>query len=250
VREGAPTNRGGSADAPFVSYAQFSEAEGQFRAEMRKLMDGGARRFCDIGGGHKSVIGLHAIRERGLEYVVLDESPEQIDRTPFEYSTYLGSVLDAQAVAELVREHGPFDAVVSHFVAEHIPDGRRFHENVFGMLRPGGHAVHLFPTLYALPFVINRLLPVGASQLIAYRVGKADKFRAYYSWCRGPSRAQIERLQAIGYSIDRYVGFFGHSFYARIKPLHLAQRTLTRRLLEHPHPSATSAALVVLTRPH
>ena len=44
-------------------------------------------------------------------------------------------------------------------LAEHVPDGYRFHSNLFELLKPGGVAFHFMPTLYSPPFVINRLLP-------------------------------------------------------------------------------------------
>jgi hypothetical protein len=119
------------------------------------------------------------------------------------------------------------------------------------MLRPGGTAVHLFPTLYTPPFLLNRLLTTDVSRGVLFRAfpSRHVKFPAYYSWCRGPSVKQLRRLQAIGFSVEQYMGFFGHGFYARVKPLHLAQQALTSALLEHPVPSMTSFALVVLGRP-
>jgi SAM-dependent methyltransferase len=242
--------RGGGAERPFVSYAHYSDGEGQYRAEVRRIIDDGAKRICDVGGGAKPVVGLPRVQERGLDYVVLDASSAQLDRTDSGYERRLGSILDADVVNELIRDKGPFDAIVSHFVAEHISDGQRFHEQVFDMLRPGGRALHYFPTLYAPPFVVNRVLDSRTSAAIALRLfNKRNKFPAQYSWCRGPSRRQLAMLEAIGYSIDRYVGYFGHSFYVRIKPLHAVHEALTARLLEHPRASATSFALVVLRRP-
>jgi SAM-dependent methyltransferase len=244
----APRGRAGTRD--FVSFEHFTAGETLFRAEVRRLIDEGRKRFLDIGGGKKPVIKLPRIEEFGLDYVVLDASSSQVERTPSGFDVHLGSILDADVVAELTREKGPFDAVVTHFVAEHIDDGGRFHEHVFELLAPGGRAVHFFPTLYATPFVVNRVLGSGTSAAIALRLfNKRNKFPAYYSWCRGPTRKQIEALEAIGYSIDRYVGFFGHSFYRRVKPLHAAHSARTRRLLAHPRARATSFALLVLTRP-
>jgi hypothetical protein len=133
---------------------------------------------------------------------------------------------------------------------EHMPDGRLFHQMVHDMLRPGGTAVNIFPTLYAVPFVFNRIFNGGLSAAVLARVQPArrSKFPAYYSWCRGPSARQLDRLSELGYSVERYVGFFGHSYYRRIRPLEAVHRRFVRWQLGHPHPLMTSFALVVLTR--
>src|SRR5437879_4524127 len=122
---------GGSAQRGFVAYAHYAAAEECFRAEITRLIDDGATRLCDLGGGFHPVLRPRRIANNELDYVVFDASAAQLERTPEIYTRFLGDVLDAQAVAELIRERGPFDAVVSHFVAEHIRDGRVFHERVF-----------------------------------------------------------------------------------------------------------------------
>jgi 2-polyprenyl-3-methyl-5-hydroxy-6-metoxy-1,4-benzoquinol methylase len=237
---------------PLASYDYARSAEAQFRGEVRKPLESGAKRFCDIGGGAQPVIAPARIEELELEYVVLDESHVELDKGAAGYEQLRASILDADAIGELVRERGPFEVAVSRWTAEHVPDGRRFHENVYRMLRPGGLAIHVFPTLYALPFVLNRVLPPALSALVlsgAQPEREAEKFRPYYSWCRGPSRRQIQRLESVGFRVERYTGFFGHGYFARIKPLHAANRQLTERLVARPLPSMTSFALVVLRRP-
>lgn len=185
------------------------------------------------------------------KYVVIDISQDELDKAPAGHKTFQANILDKADVARLMREHGPFDLVLSRWTAEHMPDGKAFHEQVFAMLRPGGRALHLMPTLYTPPFLINRLLGARLSRAVLFRAFPARrvKFPAYYSWCRGPSRRQVRRLQQIGFSIDQYIGFFGHGMYARIKPLDRAQKIVTRTLLKHPVASMTSFALLVLRRP-
>jgi SAM-dependent methyltransferase len=238
-------------DRPSVFYGGRTASDPHFRAELRRLMDAGATRFCDVGGGASPVIGLSKRDERGLDYVVFDASQSQLDRTPPGYQLFLGDVLDPSSVSRFVQEHGSFDVVVSRWTAEHMPDGRRFHEHVYSMLRPGGTAVHLFPTLYALPFVLNRLLSQDLSKALHSRAfpNSRTKFPAYYSWCRGPTKRQLQRIESVGYAIDRYVGFFGHGMYVRIPPLHAAHGAVARMLLDHPVANLTSFALAVLSRP-
>jgi SAM-dependent methyltransferase len=242
------------ADGP-VAYAKSGAAEGLMRAELRRLMSTGVTQFCDLGAGANPVVPLSKVNELGLEYVIFDRSREELDKAPTGYNSFVGDISDASAVSALLQRHGPFDVVLSRWTAEHVPDGKLFHEHVFQLLRPGGTAIHLFPTLYSPVFVVNRLMPRRFSAQVLKRVsrnretgGRQSKFYAYYSWCRGPSRRQLGRLESVGYSVTRYVGFFGHGYYKRVRPLHLAHELQTGILLRHPLPSITSFAMVVLLR--
>jgi SAM-dependent methyltransferase len=238
-------------ERPGVYFGDLTGPDPHFYAELRRLMDAGEKRFCDIGGGGSPVVGLRGVEKRGLDYVVFDASQIQLDRTPPGYQLFLGDALDPGSVSRFTGQHGTFDVVVSRFTAEHMSDGRRFHEHVFSILRPGGTAVHVFPTLYSAPFVLNRLLSQDLSKAIHDRAfpGSRNKFPAYYSWCRGPTTHQLRQLESIGYSIERYVGFFGHTFYKRFRPLDRVHKASARMLLNHPLPSLTSFALAVLVRP-
>lgn len=234
-----------------VGYGPTRAAEGDLWRELRAAIAQGARSICDVGGGARPLMFVPQIERFGLDYLVVDVSRRQLELSPPGYQQAQGSILDRSFVERLREQHGAFDVVVSRWCAEHLPDGRRFHENVFELLRPGGVAIHMFPTLYSLPFVVNRLLPSSLSAGLLFRVcpDRGGKFRPYYSWCRGPSARQLERLRSTGFEIERYTGYFGHAFYKRIPPLAAAHARLTRALLEHPHPSMTSFALVVLRRP-
>jgi hypothetical protein len=239
------------ARTPVVGYESSATGQRQFWAELHRLIRDGGKRWCDVGGGAKPVLPLTAVRRWGLEYVLLDPAQEQLDRAPGGYEQFRGSVLDPHAMSELLTRGGPFDVVVSRWVAEHVTDGRLFHEAIFDMLAPGGTAVHFFPTLYSLPFLANRLLPAPLSRAILFRLeeGRSSKFPPHYHWCRGPSARQLRRLEDIGYTVQRYVGYFGHTFYRRLGPLHAAHQALSETLVAHPVPALTSFALVVLERP-
>ncbi len=234
-----------------ASYDHVRASGGAFWGELRRLMEGGAKRFCDVGGGAKPMVPLERIKEFGLDYVILDESRTELDKAPAGYERCEASILDEQAVANVVRDRGPFEVAFSKWTAEHVPDGRRFHEQVYRMLGSGGTAVHFFPTLYSPPFVLNRVLPPSLSDvmLAGAQPERESKFRPHYSWCRGPSQKQIRRLESIGFTVKRYTGFFGHGYFMRVRPLHVANRQLTDWLFAHPLPSMTSFALVVLEKP-
>lgn len=234
-----------------ISYGSFRAAEPHFWAKLNGLVEDDVKRVCEVGGGAKPAVSPAKVQRLGLEYVVLDESQTQLDNAPEGYHLLRADILDSEAVSELIRQHGSFDLVVSRWTAEHISDGKAFHEQVFRLLRPGGTAVHFFPTLYALPFLVNRVLSPGISAALLFRTftAREKKFRAYYSWCRGPTQRQIKRIEGIGFSVESYIGFFGHNFYARVKPLGAAHTKVTDALIDHPLPSMTSFALAVLRRP-
>jgi len=234
-----------------VAYARIADTERDFWRALRAVIDGGAHRIIDVGGGARPVLARGQLERYGVDYLVLDESPQELESAGAGYARAQASILDRAAIAALVRERGSFDAVLSRWTAEHVRDGRRFHENVYSLLRPGGTAIHLFPTLYALPFLVNRLLPRTLASGLLFRVcpDRSKKFTPYYSWCRGPSDRQLQRLESVGFEVVSYTGYYGHGFYERLAPLAGAQRAFNSLMLAHPLPAMTSFALAVLRRP-
>ena len=150
----------------------------QLIAELGTLMGQGARRFCDVGGGADPIVSTRKIQQLGLEYVLLDDSAEELEKAPADYQTFQASILDPARISALLESGGDFDVVTSRWTAEHMPDGRAFHEQVFAMLKPGGAAVHLFPTLYSPPFVVNRLLPDSVSSRLLNSSGGGGRVSA------------------------------------------------------------------------
>lgn len=146
--------------------------------------------------------------------------------------------------------------IFSRMLAEHVKDGAAFHGNVYRLLAPGGAAFHFFPTMWAPPFVLNRLLPERLGAAILHfiqsgreRGGRIGKFPAYYSWCRGPTLSQIARLKLLGYSVESYVGFFGHrGYYTKFPVLLKFHDSIVRWLLAHPKPWLTSFAYLTLAK--
>lgn len=241
---------------PDISYRYAQTAMDTLNLELRGLMGSGVRRVCDVGGGANPVASVADVARLGIEYVVLDVSREEIAKAPPEYDSLLMNIDDRAAVERLVAERGTFDVVVSRWTAEHVPRGRRFHDHIHRLLRPAGTAIHLFPTLYCPVFALNRVLPPRVTAFVVPHVdqsgrepgGAHETFRPYYSWCRGPTRRQVERLASVGFIVRRYVGFFGHPYYARVSALRDASAALSHWLVRHPVPTLTSYALVVLER--
>jgi 2-polyprenyl-3-methyl-5-hydroxy-6-metoxy-1,4-benzoquinol methylase len=209
-------------------------------------------RVCDLGGGANPILALDFIAAHGLRYEILDASAEELSKAPPGYATVQADATDPG----LRDRHGPYDLIASGFIAEHVPDPARFHANVYALLAPGGHAVHVFPTLYEPAFVANLLTPEWVADPLLRRIqpgrephGSHAKFRAYYRWCRGPTRRQLARLRAVGFEVVDYVGYFGHGYFKRIEWLDRLEQRLAATLVRHPLPVLASYACVVLRRP-
>lgn len=115
--------------------------------------------------------------------------------------------------------------------------------------------MHLFSTLYSLPFVVNRLLSEHVGEAILERLfplraraGAHGKFPAFYRWCRGPTHAQRERFEVAGFRVDEYVGLFGHFYYDRLSLVQRLEDGAASWLVDHPKPYLTSYAYVILTK--
>ncbi len=208
------------------------------------------KRVCEVGGGANPLLGIDIIADKNLEYTVLDVSEEELEKAPHVYRKVRADICSPEFAVS-----GSHDLVFSRMLAEHIADPVQFHRNILELLAPGGFAAHCFPTLYALPFWVNRLLPDRAAKALlniiaprnAYRYGK---FPAYYRWCRGPSERQVRRFTHLGYEVVEYRAFLGHpEYYKRLPLIQKIHNAKTEFLLKHPHPFFTSYAYVLLRKP-
>lgn len=210
----------------------------------RFITENGFRRVCDIGGGRTPLMSAQEALSLGLEYVVVDISEEELDRAPASFTKVLGDICTVDA-SEL-----QVDFAFSRFVAEHVRDGTAFHQNVFTMLRPGGMACHLLPTLFSPVFVANRLLPTRLSEALGQRLypGK-HKFPARYSKCFGPTPRMFKLFRTIGYEIVEYQPFYGSGYFKRRRVLRRIDNWIGAWGANRRNPYLTSYVHVVLRRP-
>jgi SAM-dependent methyltransferase len=207
------------------------------------------KRVCDIGGGANPVLPLEVVLQQEIEYTILDISEDELEKAPREYQKI---ALDIES--EGLCGVGEFDFLLTKMLAEHVHDGQRFHKNVFNLLKPGGIAVHYYPTLYALPFLINKVIPEKLSSYLLdvfsprarFRLGK---FPAYYSWCYGPTPKMLSMLMNIGFQILEYRGLIGHSYYDRIPLVRKIHKAYSSFLAKNPSPYLTSFAQIILQKP-
>jgi SAM-dependent methyltransferase len=172
--------------------------------------------LLEIGGGAKPLFRPGSWPDNVASYTINDISQEELDKAPAEYNKACFDICDPVEGLE-----GRFDVIFSKFVAEHVKDGRKMHSNVYRMLRPGGVAFHLFPTLYALPFFINWLIPEHVSRGVVFllnpvRRDNKRKFPAYYSWCAGSNEHIRIQILSVGYADVKIERFYGHTYLSRI----------------------------------
>jgi SAM-dependent methyltransferase len=209
----------------------------------------GAVDVCDIGGGRNPMLSTERVAELGLDYTVLDISQHELDLAPPEFATVCADIAGHHFAV-----HDAFDFMFSKFVAEHVRSGELFHRNVYRALRPGGIAIHYFPTLFCVPFMVNRILPEALGSQILDVVFPRDrtreeKFPAHYSWTRGPTPRQLERLHAVGFDVLEYRAGFGHDYYRRVPILRDVAERWFRTTESHEWYGLSSFAIVVLRKP-
>lgn len=209
------------------------------------------KNILEIGSGANPTLPPDYVRANGLSYITSDASHEELEKADGAFERL---VLDLSAGEIDSALLGKFDCILSRMVFEHIQDGQRFHSDLYKMLRPGGISIHSFSTLWTLPFAVNRFLPDALSNVLLNLFNPRDryrheKFKAYYSWSRGPSRSMIRRFEALGFEVQLYFGFFGHPYYRRVPWLHKLETKKANFLVKHPVPQFCSYATIVLRKP-
>ncbi|MGZ4234097.1 MAG: class I SAM-dependent methyltransferase, partial [Solirubrobacteraceae bacterium] len=130
----------------------------------QRLQSLGGGKVCELGGGARPALELEFLEANKLECLVVDIAALELEKAPDGYATLVG---DVSSSSFSTGEHdGQYDLVFSRVLAEHVTDARRFHTNVHRLLRPGGIAMHFFPTLWWPPFVVNRVLPESVAEWI------------------------------------------------------------------------------------
>jgi 2-polyprenyl-3-methyl-5-hydroxy-6-metoxy-1,4-benzoquinol methylase len=219
-----------------------------FTRRLHSQLEGlGGGKVCELGGGANPAIDLDFLGSNGLDCLVVDVSGPELEKAPPGYATLVGNISSQEF--ETPEHDGNYDFVFSRVVAEHVRDARQFHLNVRRLLRPGGIAMHFFPTLWWPPYVLNRVLPEPLAERILLRVqpwrqstGTSGKFPAYYHWCYGPTRSQIKRLTTAGFNVEHCVAYFGEPSHAPGKVLKALNDAWTDVMLRRPSYLFTSYA--------
>jgi SAM-dependent methyltransferase len=249
---GYETPAGGVAtDTTRVNYMSRDELWLGYEPFVLKLAQAeGVKDVAELGGGANPFVAGDNW-DFAQHRVVIDISPGELAKAPNNVEAR-----EADLSRPISDGLNSYDLVFSKMLCEHLHDARTFHQNCFNLLRPGGLSVHFFPTLYTVPFVLNRLMPEKAGISLLRKIqpgrlelGNLDKFPAYYRWCSGPTQRAVKRFESVGFEVEDWSATFGHTYYKVIPPLDSLEQSKTRFLFRHPVPALTSFALVVLRKP-
>jgi SAM-dependent methyltransferase len=212
-------------------------------------------RVADIGGGANPLIKPDFVAATGLRYDVLDISAEELAKAPDAYSKIVVDLCaPAEAFARKV-EGGAYGLVFTHMFLEHIQNPQDVHRNIRWMLKPGGLAVHVFPSSANLPLTINRLLPEALARALLRIIqpkrdfeGHETKHAAYYKFCGAPSRSTRDAFDRYGFDVLRYKGFVGHAYYSRFPVLRHIEFLLRKPLAALGVPLVSGVLLIARRR--
>ena len=212
----------------------------------------GLSSLMEIGGGRDPAFTARA-GAANLSVIVNDIDPAELAHLPAEIATACFDM--AGDLAGRVDLAGQVDLVASRMVFEHIRDVEAAWRNTWHLLKPGGIGLAFFPTLYAWPFVINKLLPPSLAKRIVEAVfphrradGGAPVFPPYYDWCFG-SEARLRRmLDPIGFSEVLVVPFWGHHYLDRLPVAREIDRAFNRLAARFDWRFFTSYAYVIVRK--
>ena len=237
-----------------IKYATWQEFPGWTRSEAfikGLVQEGGYKSILEIGAGANPTLGTDYLQSKpGMVYTTNDIDATELAKADPRYRTLLADFTKTKI--DLPEK---YELIFSKMVNEHVRSGENYYRNIFNCLEPGGTTFHLFSTLYCLPFLINRLVPEFVSSRLLSIFNPRDefqhaKFKAYYNWSRGPTKAMLNRFESLGFQVKKYNGYFGHPYYRKRVPALHKLEVLKAKILTHtPLPLFTSYAFVELKKP-
>ncbi|WP_181705629.1 methyltransferase domain-containing protein [Chthonobacter rhizosphaerae] len=214
----------------FLDLERTSQAA--FGEYKRIVLEKSARKtVLEVGAGRQPLFKPDELRQYDIDYVANDISQVELDAMPVEVPKY---AFDASADVpdECV---GRFDFIFSKMVQEHIRNTPRYYRNLSRMLKPGGLALNFHPVLYAVPFIINRLMPETLSDPLLYMMRKDrtrernPKFPALYDHCVISEKVRAN-LKAQGFREVLQVPFYGHGYYKMFPGIRTVHAKVTSAL--------------------
>lgn len=208
-----------------LAVAQAQRATRRRRGEMVRMLEIGGGRGPLLRPAEAAAAGI-AVTVNDIDARELSLGPAEFDKAQFDIA---GSAPDSLV--------GQFDLIVSRMVMEHVADGRKAWTNMAALLARGGIALAFHPTLYAPPFVVNRLFPeaLTAHVLRFFFPGRHDggypKFPARYQLCNSSPEKIAPVLAECGFSESLIAPIWGHGYFRHI-PLLREMDTALQRLAE------------------
>ncbi len=210
----------------------------------------GLTRHLEIGGGRDPLFLPPEVAAHGFDVTLNDISAHELSLAPAGYATVQCDIAgkDAKGVLGAAR----YDIAYSRMVMEHVPDVAGMWENIAYTLAPGGVAFSFFPTLYAPPYVLNRLIPEKMSRWMLETVfpdrkedGDNPKFPAYYDYCFSEEEKIVPMLKRAGFSDVVVLPFWGYSYFWKFPGIKQLDAAFTRVARERKWRAVSSFAYVI-----
>lgn len=220
---------------PLPKFPGFQAAPAFLKAEISAM---GARTIADLGGGANPMLDEEFVTKNHLRYQVLDISDAELRKGP----SYCDKIcVDICAPADLFDQRvtsNSLDLAFSHMFLEHVEEPDVAHRNICRALRPGGVAVHFYPSPNNLPLFLNKMLPGGLSTSLLKIVqpqrdlkGRLGKFPAYYKLCGKSSGFIRQHFKTLGFDVLCHTGFVGHGYYLRFPIIHEMAKALRKPVI-------------------
>ena len=202
----------------------FENAWGGYRELVLELArKSSAPRLLEVGGGRFPMLTQQEIESANIDYTVNDIDSQELAKAPEWVKQLHGDIADPKLL-DAAEHAGSYDFIFSQMVFEHVEHPEEGYRNIARLLAPGGIVVNFVPTLYALPFVLNLLLPERlAAAILGFffpnrNAHEIPKFPAYYRWTTSTTRTQ-KRLDSVGFRRTQIVPFYGHGYYDKLPGL-------------------------------
>jgi SAM-dependent methyltransferase len=206
-------------------------------------------RLIEIGGGRDPLLTPAQAGALGFDYTINDISQVELDNAPAAFNKACFDVSGDLAAAGV--EPGSYDLAFSRMVFEHVRDVRAAWGNLHTILTPGGVAFAFVPTLYALPYVANLMIPEWLSRKIVkllypHRTDHEDpKFPAYYDWCYSSEKKMAPMLREAGFRETLILPFYGHDYFENIPVAREIDEALTRLAIRFDWRALTPYAYII-----
>jgi hypothetical protein len=211
-----------------------------------------SRNILEIGSGANPTLTLDFIKAQNLNYTTNDLDAGELQKANPLLKTLHFDFCSPELPANI---RNSYDLVFSRMVNEHVRNGKQYYQNIYDVLCENGITCHCFSTLYSFPFLVNKIVPESISDALLSIFSPREqyihaKFKAYYSWSRGPTKRMIYRFKQLGFEVIEYAGFFGHEYYKkRLHFLNYLERIKSDFLLSHfPNPYLTAYAYIILQK--
>lgn len=208
------------------------------------------RRHLEIGGGRDPLFLPDEVRAQGFDVTLNDISAHELSLAPPGYRTAQCDIAGADAAERL--GHGRYDLAYCRMVMEHVPDVTKMWENINAALAPGGVALSFFPTLYAPPYVLNRIIPEKLSRLLLKTVfpdrrddGDNPKFPALYDYCYSIEDRIAPMLKRAGFSQIVVLPFWGYAYFRKFPGISQIDDAFTRLAMRRQWRAVSSFAYVI-----